>query len=187
MKKSHNETTPKIVGGFVLTGVALIAFYTLMLYPNGEEVSGVASTSTTQQQATAATSATPSSAVTANAASSSPSNSTNNAATTTDNATNSYKDGTYKATKSYNVPHGGVNSITVEIAVSDGTVTSVNVEDSYGDRESASYVSSFESRVSAAVKGKKLSSLSVGRIGGASLTSSAFKQALSSIVAEAKA
>lgn len=176
MKKSHNNATPKLVGGIVLTGVALIAFYTLVLYPNGKEEGGVASTAATQQQATRANNVTPSSSVATNAASSTTPNSTKTG----------YKDGTYKATKSYNVPHGEVNSITVEVAVANDAITSVNVDDSYGDRESASYVSSFERSVSAAVKGKKLSSLSVGRIGGASLTSSAFKQALSTIVAEAK-
>ncbi len=184
MKKSYNESTPKIVGGIVLTGVALIAFYTLVLSPNDSDASSsVASmvTQTSQSVASTTPTTTPASTTTPITTPASASET----ATTTQTASE-YKDGTYTTTQTYSVPHGAQNDISVELTVQDGTITAVSVDDSYEDHESASYIRSFESSVSAAVKGKKLSSLSVGRIGGASLTSSAFKKALTAIATQAK-
>lgn len=102
-------------------------------------------------------------------------------------STGSYKDGTYTKTISYYVPHGGSNSVKVTLTVSGGTITSVSADDTYTDRESGMYISSFESEVSSDAKGQSLASYSPSRIGGASLTTEAFAEAISGIRSDAAA
>lgn len=99
----------------------------------------------------------------------------------------SYKDGTYTKTISYYVPHGGSNSIKVTLTVSGGNITSVTTNDSYTDGESQMYISSFESSVSSDASGQSLASYGPSRIGGASLTTEAFAEAISGIRSDATA
>lgn len=118
--------------------------------------------------------------------------SSNSSSSTTDTSssatsTGSYKDGTYTKTISYYVPHGGSNSVKVTLTVSGGTITSVSADDTYTDRESGVYISSFESEVSNNAKGQSLASYSPSRIGGASLTTEAFAEAISGIRSDAAA
>lgn len=98
-----------------------------------------------------------------------------------------YRDGTYTKTVSYNVPHGGSNSVAVTLVVSGGKITSVKTNDNYSDGESSYYVSSFESSVSSDAAGQSLASYSPSQIGGASLTTYAFSNALDSIRTQAAA
>ncbi len=188
MKKSHNDSTPKLVGGIVLTGVALVAFYTLVLYPNDTDESTSFTTAASEQTTSSTLEDTDTEVNNVSASTSgSTATATDNSATNAEDAGTTHVDGTYSsATKSYSVPHGETNDITVKVTITDGTVANVDVDNSYNDHESASYIARFESGVSAAVKGKKLSTLSIGRIGGASLTTDAFKKALSSVITEAE-
>ena len=112
--------------------------------------------------------------------------STNTSSTTT--ATSSgYKDGTYSATSNYSVPQGNSNSIGVSITVKDGVVTAVKTDENYSDRESEMYIDSFESLLQNAVVDKSIKNLQLNRIGGATLTTAAFDDALDSIRNDAKA
>jgi len=99
----------------------------------------------------------------------------------------SYKDGTYTATQSYSVPHGDTNTMKVTVTISSGKITSVTTSDDYTDRESAMYIQSFESNVSSVMTGQSMGSMMQSRIGGASLTSSAFYDALDTIATQAQA
>ncbi len=108
----------------------------------------------------------------------------NSGSTTT---SGSYKDGTYTASQSYFVPHGDTNSIKVTVTISSGKITSVTTSDDYVDPESAMYIQSFESNVSGVMTGQSMGSMMPSRIGGASLTSSAFYDALDAIATQAQA
>ena len=58
----------------------------------------------------------------------------------------------------------------------------------YQDHESQMYVSSFDDYISGKVVGKNISTLtSLSRVGGASLTTEGFDQAIQTIAAQAKA
>lgn len=102
-------------------------------------------------------------------------------------STSGYKDGTYKASTSYYVPHGATNSLTASVTISGGKVTTVTVNNNYSDQESAMYIDSFESAIKSAVVGHSINGLSLSRIGGASLTTQAFDDALATIRTDAKA
>lgn len=101
-------------------------------------------------------------------------------------SSDSYKDGTYSATVAYYVPKGS-NDLTAKITVSGGKVTAATVDHNYNDRESGMYIDSFESALQNAVVGKSINGLSLGRIGGATLTTQAFDDALTAVRSEAKA
>jgi len=142
--------------------------------PSGVATSASASTGTGSSDVTT-TPSTPTSA-----------SSTNTSSTTT--ATSSgYKDGTYSATSNYSVPQGNSNSIGVSITVKDGVVTAVKTDENYSDRESEMYIDSFESLLQNAVVDKSIKNLQLNRIGGATLTTAAFDDALDSIRNDAKA
>lgn len=66
-------------------------------------------------------------------------------------------------------------------------ISSVTTSDNYTDRESGMYVSSFEGSVSSDATGQSIGSYSPSRIGGASLTTSAFNEAITNIATQAKA
>lgn len=100
---------------------------------------------------------------------------------------NNYKDGTYTATSTYHVPHGGSNTIAATVTVSGGKITSVSTKDSYTDRESSMWIGDFESSVSSDANGQGLASYSPSRIGGASLTTAAFSDAIDQIRTKASA
>ena len=72
------------------------------------------------------------------------------------------------------------------MTIDNGTVTAIKTTHNYTDRESDYYISSFDSLIEQEVKGKKLDELSIGRVGGASLTSNAFDDAIATIKNEAK-
>ncbi len=110
--------------------------------------------------------------------------SSNSSGVTTPN--NSYKDGTYSAKVSYYVPKAS-NDLTAKVTVSGGTVTAVTVDHNYYDHESERYIDSFENALQSAVVGKSIDGLSLGRIGGATLTTQAFDDALTTVRNEAKA
>ena len=127
---------------------------------------------------------------TTNSSTASNTQTTNTTATTSsgDSSTaTSYKDGTYTASSSYNVPHGGQNSIKATITISGGKITAASATNSYTDRESGMYIDSFNIYVNSDATGQSLAGYSPNRIGGASLTTYAFSNAIDTIRAQAKA
>lgn len=101
------------------------------------------------------------------------------------NAATTYKNGQYTATQGYYVPHGGSNSVVVTLTVNNGSITAVNTVNQSNDRESQLYINDFENAVKANADGQALNSYAPSRIGGASLTTEAFAQALNAIKTEA--
>lgn len=87
---------------------------------------------------------------------------------------------TKHATVSYQVPRG-TDMITVEIQLQSGMVKEVAVTAETSSRDSERFVSSFQSQYKSYVVGKKLSDISLSRVGGASLTTSAFMDAINQI------
>lgn len=117
------------------------------------------------------------------------SNSTNNDAQTGQADTTSvrtFKDGTYTATGSYSTP-GGRESVTVTVTLKSDIVTEVNTTGSATRGDSAEYQSAFLSGYKSQVVGKSISSISLSRVAGSSLTSDGFNKALDSIENDAKA
>ena len=175
MKSSFNATTPKIVGGALIGFIALTALYFFILAPiaDNNKTSDLNSQTSTSSSSS-------------NSNQSSSQESSKPASTTTpDQATSTYNNGTYSATINYVVPKSD-NSITVEMNVENGKVSSVKTTHDYSDRESDFYIANFDSLIEEAVTGKSIDNLSVGRIGGASLTSNAFDDAIATIKNEAK-
>lgn len=102
------------------------------------------------------------------------------------NTTSGLTAGTYVASTSYSVPHGYSNTIAVTATIdANGTITAVSTQNSTDDRESEMYISDFESEVQGEVIQQNIETFSAYRIGGASLTTSAFEDALSEIISQA--
>lgn len=97
-----------------------------------------------------------------------------------------YEDGTYTTTTKYQTPHGDTNSLKVSVTLSSGTIAAVTATTMYNDDESAEYADSFESSVSDVIVGQEIGSTPSSRIGGASLTSAAFYDALDTIATQAQ-
>lgn len=162
-----------IIGSIALVATATVGGYTLFATKDTAATpvatsSSVASTS----QGTASTADT-----TATATSS----------TSSTSSTGSYKDGTYTAVTSYSVPKGAQNSITATVTIVGGNITTVKTSNNYSDHESGMYVADFDSSVSSDASGQSIASYSPSRIGGASLTTMAFSDALDTIRNQAKA
>lgn len=162
------------IGGGVVTALAVAT---------GVYLFGSSETATNQS---AAPSSSTSSDATASASDAGSTSSTNTVSSTTASATASYKDGTYSANTSYYVPHG-TNNLTAKITVQNGKITAVTVNNDYSDNESGMYIDSFEAAIKNAVVGQDIGSLSLSRIGGATLTTQAFDDALATIRNDAKA
>lgn len=158
-----------VIGSVALLASATMGGYSLFATADDTSASTVG---TSSQVATTSTTATPSTA----------------AATSTSTGTSSsssYKDGTYSATVSYSVPHGATNSLKATVTIASGKITAVSTDDSYSDHESGMYIQDFESALESAVVGSDASSASFSHIGGASLTTDAFSNALDTILSQA--
>lgn len=95
-----------------------------------------------------------------------------------------YADGTYTADGPYVAP-SGQESITVEITLADDIVTAVTVTPHATEGEQAIHQGEFVDGIAAEVVGKDIDTLNVSRVGGSSLTSKGFNQALATIKAQA--
>ena len=164
-----------VIGSIALIAATATGGYLLLTAPTSNTIA-------TSSKAQAVTQSTAESAT--NTPSTSTGESTGAADATT---TSSYKDGTYTATASYSVPHGEQNSIAAEVTVAAGKIVSVKTTDNYSDHESAMYISGFESSVNSSASGQSLATYSPSRIGGASLTTAAFDDALDTIRSQAMA
>lgn len=98
-----------------------------------------------------------------------------------------YADGTYSATGSYTSPAPGTSQVEVEITLENDIVTAVTVTPDATDATSKGFQTQFANGISAAIVGADIDTLTVSRIGGSSLTSGGFNDALAQIKAEALA
>ncbi|MGN7860039.1 FMN-binding protein [Microbacterium sp. 22303] len=158
------KLSPSVRHGSALVGIA----GTLLLAGCAAESSSAETTTETPAPQTSADAA-PSATSTASAADSG----------------STYKDGTYTADGSYQTPET-VEKITVDLTVSQDTVTKVEVTGDPQASETKHYQSQFIGGIAAQVVGKKLDDISVSRVSGSSLTSKGFNQALATIRTEAK-
>lgn len=97
-----------------------------------------------------------------------------------------YTDGSFNASSDYYVPSGN-ETIKVMLTLKGGVVADAQISNSASNRESARYQQDFASVYKSYVVGKKISSLRIGVIAGASDTSQGFNDALSKIAAKAQA
>lgn len=120
---------------------------------------------------------TSSSSASSSATESTTSESSSDAATSTSTSA-IYNDGTYTASADYSVPHGYQNSIDISVTIANDIITAVSTDNDYSDNESGMYIDAFESDLEGEVVGQLLSEVSFSRIGGASLTTDGFNEAL---------
>lgn len=181
--KTIDNKTPKIIGAVVISAALIIGVYVFIL--SGEEDEGV-QTSTVQTVITDnnETKTPADNSETTSPQSTSNDTSQNQTETTTSNS--EYIDGTYSAKISYSVPKGHTNTLSVTMTVENDTITSIQTSSDYQDHESAEYTDAFDAKINGTVEGEPIADAFVGRIGGASLTSSAFNSALRKILNEAK-
>lgn len=178
---STNKSTPILVGAIAILAILAGATYTFTT----AQPTGTASQNTAIQVARkeedddSATTAT-------NVANTATATATTSSSPSASSVGSGYKNGTYTATVSYSVPKGATNQIAVQATISDGKITAVSSKDTFSDRESGDYIDSFESSLKADVVGQPLSGFSASRIGGASLTTYAFEEAIQKIATQAK-
>ncbi len=103
----------------------------------------------------------------------------------TTTTTGGFRDGGYTASSNYSVPRGD-ESIQVSVMLGSGVVTVVSVQNSEYDSTSALYQEDFVSAYKSAVVGKKISSLRLGTVAGASDTTQGFNEAISQIASKAQ-
>ena len=162
---NHSQKVYTVVGATSIVAISAIVGYALFATP--DKNTSAASLPSSSQTRIASSSTTP-------------------VATTTTSSSAGYKDGVYTASINYQVPEGGVNGLSVKLTVSGGKITAVSPDNSYEEHESARYINRFNNTISGTVVGQPLDGLYVGRVGGASLTSSAFNDALDEIRSQAQ-
>ena len=101
-----------------------------------------------------------------------------------DDTSASYADGTYTADGDYVSP-AGPSKVTVEITLADDVVTGVTVTPLSTDSTAKGFQTQFADGIAAVVEGEDIDDLSVSRVGGSSLTSGGFNDAVEKIKAEA--
>lgn len=104
----------------------------------------------------------------------------NNSGPTQDSSRGAYKDGTYSATGQYSTPDGP-ETITVNVTLKDGSVTSTTANGSMKSLESREYVTAFLEGYKSVVVGKRIDGLSLSRVSGSSLTPQGFNRAIEQI------
>ncbi|HVX57187.1 MAG TPA: hypothetical protein VHA37_05635 [Candidatus Saccharimonadales bacterium] len=97
----------------------------------------------------------------------------------------SYKDGSYTASSDYSVPSGDEN-IRVTLMLQNGVITDSSVQNSEYDRTSAEFQQEFAATYRSYVVGKKIDTLKLGIIAGASDTTQAFNDAVGRIISKAQ-
>jgi uncharacterized protein with FMN-binding domain len=107
--------------------------------------------------------------------------------TSADAVTGPYEDGTYEATADYQSPNG-TETIAVTLTLEGDIVTDVVVEgvSVNPSPEVERYQGEFEDGIAAEVVGKSLDDLAVDRVGGSSLTSGGFNEAVDQIKVKAQ-
>ncbi|MDV8146421.1 FMN-binding protein [Arthrobacter sp. B10-11] len=96
-----------------------------------------------------------------------------------------YQDGTYSADGNYVSPNG-TETVGVELTLSGGTVSDVNITQHPSNPNTRKFQGEFAGGIAAQIVGKKLDELSVSKVAGSSLTSGGFNQAVEKIKSEAR-
>lgn len=96
-----------------------------------------------------------------------------------------YKDGTYSADGNYVSPNG-TETVGVELTLSGGTVSGVNITQHPSNPNTRKFQGEFAGGIAAQIVGKKLDELNVSKVAGSSLTSGGFNQAVEKIKSEAR-
>lgn len=171
------------IGAVAIIASAAVVGFAVMNTNSDDTSASTSSASVTKSSASSSTDDTSSSSSSDDSASTSSDSSSSDGSA----SSSSYKDGTYSATVIYSVPKGDTNSITASVTISGGEITAVTSDNSYTDHESGQYISRFESSLSSSATGQSLADYSPSRIGGASLTTSAFADVLDQIRQDAAA
>ena len=105
---------------------------------------------------------------------------------TTTTTSGDYTDGTYTESGSYQAP-SGTETVEVTVTLADNTITDVTVVGEASDPQAKRHQSEFSDGIAAEVVGKNIDEISVDKIGGSSLTSGGFNEAIDAIKADAAA
>jgi uncharacterized protein with FMN-binding domain len=168
MDTNHSDKNKQIIATLaVLVVVVLIVIGTKVYNSGSEDI--VADTTSAQTGSTNTSS-----------------DNSSSESSTGSNSSTTYKDGTYNATGTYTSP-GGSQAIEVSVTVSNGTVTATSATEKASDNESQEFQEDFISGYKSLVVGKSLSSISLSRVSGSSLTSQGFNNAIEQIKEQAKA
>lgn len=97
-----------------------------------------------------------------------------------------YEDGTYSATGSYQAP-SGTESVEVTVTLEGNVITDLEVVGDATDPQAKLHQGQFIDGIDAVVVGKNIDELQVDKVGGSSLTSGGFNQAIEQIKADAAA
>lgn len=98
---------------------------------------------------------------------------------------NMYKDGTYTTTTTYQTPARAEYSMEVTLIVANNTVTDSQIVYSQGAEKDPN-AQRFDAAYRTEIIGKTLDTISLSRVGGASLTTGAFNKALETIKTDAQ-
>ncbi|MBL8121887.1 hypothetical protein JNM87_03995 [Candidatus Saccharibacteria bacterium] len=96
-----------------------------------------------------------------------------------------YQNGTYISNSINYWVHGHSNYITTTLTVTNDHITAVSANHSVSDGTSQNYVDAFDNDLGGAAIGQPLQSISLSRVGGASVTTDGFNDSLSSIRSQA--
>ena len=107
-------------------------------------------------------------------------------ATETAATDSAYKNGTYSVTGEYLTP-GGQRTIDVELTLTDGAITEIEVTPKATDATSQRFQGEFAEGYKPMVIGKSIDEIELTKVSGSSLTPKGFEDALEKIKAEAKA
>lgn len=111
-------------------------------------------------------------------------NTTNTSDATSNQNTNSNTSNIKTASKTitFQVPEGHTDNFTVNVTLNGKTITDISFSQDSSNRESREYADKFSSKFSKSlVIGKDISSINLSRVGGASLTTGAFNNAINQI------
>lgn len=110
--------------------------------------------------------------------------STTDTSSTTPAKQKTYTNGTYSANASYFTPKRVRHNISVTITINDDTITTANVLYDGAEAKTPSHTN-FDGAYEQLVLGVEIDDLDLARVGGASLTTTAFNEALSDIASDA--
>jgi hypothetical protein len=88
---------------------------------------------------------------------------------------------TYSTTVNYKVPEGGSQSMGLTVTVNGAVISSISISQSKSGENSKKWQNNFENNYRPLVLGKNIKSVNLSRVGGASITTNAFNQAIKSI------
>lgn len=107
-------------------------------------------------------------------------------APSTDTSGGGYTDGTYTEAGSYQAP-SGTETVDVTVTLEGDIITDVQVVGEATDPQAKLHQGEFSSGIAAIVVGKNIDEISVDKVGGSSLTSGGFNEAIDLIKADAAA